>query len=193
MREKIRRWLSKNFTWKGIAALFVFLVKIIPDALGWANFWSTTLPPVGKFLARHSTPFVAIAVGLAIWLDHRRVLAKRREKKADEGLRGRTRAFCDELRDFKKELGPEPAINWTPSNTVKSFTDGNQKLIEREQRMHHGFHLRFYDKAVHLWHEHGAEMRESKQLASALAARVDTDEQLNTIIEMFSELAKDEN
>jgi hypothetical protein len=57
--------------------------------------------------------------------------------------------------------------------------------------MHHGFHMRFYDRAVGLYHEHGAEARESPVLADALGGRI-TDEKLNAVIKEFAELAKDQ-
>jgi hypothetical protein len=187
---RLKTWYETNFTWRGLAAMLWFIATVIPDMFGREDFWSTHLPVLWKHVYAHGTVATVIAVGLIIWLDHRRMV-KRPSPVADSSLRGRTLAFCDELKTFEKELGPEPPVNWKPSHTAASFTEANQGLIEREQRMHHLFHLRFYERAVHLWHEHGAEVRESQSLADALGGRIGSDEKLNQIIEQFTELAKD--
>ena len=56
--------------------------------------------------------------------------------------------------------------------------------------MHHDFHLRFAERAWNLWHEHGAESRESEALRAALQGRLDCDERLQPVIDGFKELAK---
>jgi hypothetical protein len=191
MRDRITGWYERNFTWKGFVLFILFLVKEIPDDFGRKDFWRAKLPELWRVVSAHSTVFTILLVGGLIWLDHRMVLHRRAQVHDDKTLNGRTRVLCEELRAFQKELGPEPQINWKPGNSATTFTEANKEMIEREQRMHHYFHIRLYEKAVGLWHEHGAEMRESQPLAHALAGRIGSDEKLNEVIKMFTELAQD--
>jgi hypothetical protein len=77
--------------------------------------------------------------------------------------------------------------NW---NTAGEFAEANEETTIREQKMHHGFQLRFAEMAWKLWHEHGADRREAHDLEGALRGRIDCDERLNPIIKRFRELAE---
>jgi hypothetical protein len=184
-----KNWYRRNFTWRGLAVLAFFLVKEIPDDFGRKDFWGQKLPIVWRFIYGHGTFFTIIVVALIIWLDHRRIVSKRGH---DLGtLKGRTLALCDELKTFQKELGKEPEIDFKSGYSPQEFTEKNLELTKRGQKMHHGFHLRgFAERAMGLWHEYGAEMRESPDLQRALLGRVDTDENLNEIVQHFHKLVK---
>lgn len=188
MLAGIKKWYERNFTWKGFALFIFFLAKEIPDDFGRNDFWRTKMPGIWQFVSAHSTIFIVLFVGLLIWLDHRAVLRRRAQVHDDKTLNGRTRALCEELQVFRKELGKEPQIVYESGFSPADFTEANQALSLRGQKMHHGFHLRYWENAIQLWHEHGAEMRESQPLYGALSGRIDTDERLDAIIKMFSEL-----
>lgn len=189
MWNHIRGWYENNFTWRGVVALAYFLAKEIPDEFGRKDFWSAKLPAILKIVYEHSTLVTVLLVAGIIWLDHRMVL-RRVHGHDTKTLKGRTLAFCDELRAFQKELGKEPQIDYKDSYDSGEFTEKNKELSLRGQKMHHGFHLRFIERAMNLWHEYGLEMRESQPLYSALMGRIDTDERLDAIVGEFSELVK---
>jgi len=94
------------------------------------------------------------------------------------------------LRAFQKELGKEPAINYKSGDNAAEFTEKNKELTAWGQRMHHGFQLRFAERAARLFHEHGEQVRESYELSDALNSRIDSDRRLNAVIGAFSDLVK---
>jgi hypothetical protein len=190
LQARLKDWYERNFTWKGVVAVVFFAAKEIPDNFGRKEFWSAKLPIIWRFIYDHSTILTVLLVGLIIWADHRMVIDRRAKLLDDKTLGGRTLAFCEELRAFQKELGKEPVVDFQSGYSPAEFTEKNKELAAREQKMHHGFQLRFSEKATHLFHEHAAEMRESYELSSALTSRIDTDERLNAIVQMFSKLVQ---
>jgi hypothetical protein len=187
---RITGWYERNFSWRGAAALAWLLAKEIPSISGRQAFWSRNLPTIWSFVFAHSTILAVVAVGLIIWLDHRRMVKRQGQRYDLKTLRGRTLKFCDDLEKFKQELGAQPEVIWTPGNTAGEFAEANEPMAIREQKMHHGFHLRFGETAWKLWHEHGAERRETPDLELTLRARIDCDERLGPIIKRFRELAE---
>lgn len=190
IKQRITAWFERNCTWRGIVATAVFVVKEIPSWFSREAFWSKNLPTVWKFVYAHSTFVTLVLVGLVIWLDHRRVIKLQAQRYDLKTLRGRTLQFCDKVREFQKSLGSEPQVNFVSGMSKEQFNHANEALARREQKMHHGFKLRFYAEAAQLWHEHGQEMRENYDLGNELAGRIETDEQLNLIIKQFSDLAE---
>jgi hypothetical protein len=69
-------WFNKNFTWKGLLALLLWIAKDLPDWIGRRDFWGINLPKFGHFLKTWEALLVPVLVGLLIWLDHRAVLRK---------------------------------------------------------------------------------------------------------------------
>lgn len=185
-----KRWLERNSTPSRIIALVIFVAKVVPDALGREDFWSKHLRTIWRFISAHSTISVIVACTVLILTDNQRLARKRSTRYDERTLKGRTLKFCDDLEAFKKELGPEPEIKWTTGNSAQEFFDANEPMTIREQKMHHEFHLRFGERAWNLWHEHGAERRESEPLKQAMQGRLDCDERLNPVIDGFKQLAK---
>lgn len=185
------RLVIEEFKKRSVLGLLLIAWSLLPARAAEIEWWTAKMSWIGPRLLSPWGRVALIVCGFAliVW-DYRRY--KRPMGAHDlRTLSGRTRAFCEELQAFQKELGPEPKINWKPGNSATTFTEANKELIKRGQRMHHFFHLRFYDTAVHLWHEHGAEVRESIPLADALEGHIDSDEKFNEIIRMFTELAQD--
>jgi|SRR2546423_207753 len=187
-RSLIEKWREIRAEYTGISwfALALLIFAFVPDKAAQIEWWVKVvkwatpyiLSPVGRF------GLLACGLGIILW-DRRR----HHKPRYDKSLIGRTRGFCDELRAFQEELGKEPTIDYKSGDSAAQFTEKNKELAAREQRMHHGFQLRFAEKAAHLFHEHGAEMRESYELAVILRGRIDTDERLNSVIKIFSDLA----
>jgi hypothetical protein len=78
---RIRGWFDRNFTFKGLAALILFLICAIPDWVSRATYWKGK---VGGFIHFFLTPvgrIVLIVLGIVIiFLDHRNVLKKKEKR-----------------------------------------------------------------------------------------------------------------
>ncbi len=191
MRQKITNLLDRlkaEYSKLSAFALLLVVWSFVPDSFSRADWWSKTLGWVFHHLSSAMGRVVLLVAGiLLIYLDR-----QRRRKSAHDinTLQGRTLEFCDELRAFQKELGKQPTLDYKDSYSQGEFTEKNKELTVRGQKMHHGFHLRFMDRATKLWHEHGSEMRESHPLYTALMGRIDDDERFNAIVSEFSALAK---
>jgi len=97
----VRDWFNKNFTFGGLVSFVILLAKMIPDAVGRKDFWSTHLASIWGFLYSHSTSSILIACALFIWLDHRRVIRKRGPQPHDhKTLKGRVLQLRDDLRNL---------------------------------------------------------------------------------------------
>lgn len=79
--NKCKRWLDKNFTWKGFAVGLFVLYQLIPDTSGRHAYWLSMYPQIRDFVLANLRIFVICIGTLLIWLDHRAVLAKRRPVK----------------------------------------------------------------------------------------------------------------
>lgn len=190
MRQRISNLLKRlkaKYSKLSALALLLIVWSFVPDSFSRADWWSKTLGWGFHHLSSAAGRVLLLVAGVLLIL-----LDQQRRKSAYDinTLQGRTLAFCDELRVFQKELGREPTIDYKDSYGPGEFTEKNKALTLRGQKMHHGFHLHFMERATDLWHEHGSEMRESHPLYTALLGRIDDDERLNAIISEFSELAK---
>jgi hypothetical protein len=196
LRNRITEIVRERASKLTITAVILLVLVGIPNLFGYAQFWWSAYkwasPHVWGLFGTTFGRFVLIGAGLiAIWLDQRRITRSLHKKQDHDltSLRGRTLAFCDELKEFQKELGPEPPVVWTTGNSGAEFMKANEAGCKREAQMHHDFQLRFSNRAAELWHEHGKNMREDVALRSALADRVDSNERLNVIINGFANLA----
>src|SRR5882762_1693523 len=182
MRQKISNLFKRieaEYSKLNVFALLLIIWSFVPDSFSRADWWSKTMGWVFHHLSSAMGRVVLLGAGLLlIFMDRQR---RKRSVFDVSTLKGRTLALCDELRAFQKELGKEPEIDFKSSYDSGEFTEKNKEFALRGQKMHHGFHLRFMEQAMNLWHEHGAEMRESPSLYAALMGRIDADERLNAI------------
>lgn len=76
----IKGWYLKNFTFKGLIAALFFLYCAVPDYGARNEFWKSKVGTMEDLITNHWRLLLAIAALIAIWLDHRRVIAKSRPK-----------------------------------------------------------------------------------------------------------------
>jgi hypothetical protein len=187
---RIIDWFNRNFTFKGLIAALVFLAKEVPDAFGRKDFWSTHLVLIWKVISAHSTISTIVACALVIWLDHRRVLEKRDKKPHDlRTLKGRTEKLTDDLEEFLKRLGERPSLVYDKHMSAGEYAKANEESRLWVDRLHYGFLLHFHDRLKHLYLEFGECGKAYLALAVALEAQVQSEKNVQQIIEILETMA----
>ncbi len=76
--EAIKKWCRDNFSFRGVAGLLLLVYCAIPDYYSRNEFWKSKMPFLRQFVSEHSR-LLLLSIGLLLtWLDHRLVLAKRK-------------------------------------------------------------------------------------------------------------------
>jgi len=189
IRARIREWYERNITFKGLALVLIAAANIIPDVFGRVDFWSRHLGAIWTFLYIHSTSAITITCAALIWLDHRRVLAKRKSYDP-RTLKGRVQQLRDEITAFLEGQGEKPAEVYNSSMTREEFTEANKDEFFWEEKLTYGFLLRFQDRLRRVYYEFGERGKAYLALAFALEeGQVKDEASVGQVIEMLGTMA----
>jgi hypothetical protein len=152
--DYIRDWFERNFSFKGVALLFTWIAAWVPDAFGRVDFWSRHIGWVWRHIYTHSSLSVAVVCGVLIWLDHRRVIAKRGPQPHDsKTVKGRTLRLRDDL----QKLLDEAVTKWPEHVQGKTILPHDDSILTnalaRGSYIQHTFALRFASQAEVIYHE----------------------------------------
>jgi hypothetical protein len=85
--QGLRDWFDRNFTLRGLLAFLFWAISAIPDWVSNFEFWKGRVPKIIQFLLTPTGRFILILLGIFIvWLDHRSVLRKRRNRGEETAL-----------------------------------------------------------------------------------------------------------
>jgi hypothetical protein len=184
MKTKVRwlvKWFKDQVSTMGWIGLFLLLYSGIPDI----EFWRHS--PIFAFLFGHwRISFIVIGLVL-IWVDAQRIA--KRHGKDPNSLSQRALRTCEELEQLKLDLGPEPELVYTSNMGQEAFNEKNHLLQARERKMFHIVKRKFSTPLFDLYHEFGEEGLEEEALIAAVNGRVETDQQLNAVIDSLRKMA----
>lgn len=151
---RVMEWFDRNFTFKGLLVALWAALTTIPDAFGRKEFWSSHLVSIWSFIYAHSTMSTIMVCALLIWLDNRRVIAKRGPKPHDaKTVRGRILRLRDDLQG----LLDESVSKWPEHVQGKVLEPYDHSAMEnslhRSTFILHTFALKFGSRATEVYHE----------------------------------------